>query len=163
GKLVPVTTWKRTISEPLKVGQSHDATLRQLSKARKTAKKLVENLLPQFFLRRMKTLIADQLPKKSDRVVFCPLTDTQAEAYENILDSEVIEYIKNSSEFCDCGSKRKAGWCCYQTLPSGARWQSYVFPAIAILQKLSNHLAILIPQGTDSMEKQEKDKEMLEI
>ena len=163
GKLGPVTTWKRSISEPLKVGQSHDATLRQLSKARKTAKKLVENLLPQFFLRRMKTLIADQLPKKSDRVVFCPLTDTQAEAYENILDSQLIEYIKNSSEYCDCGSKRKAGWCCYQTLPSGARWQNYVFPAIAILQKLSNHLAILIPQGTDSMEKQEKDKEMLEI
>lgn len=163
GKLGPVTTWKRTISEPLKIGQSHDATLYQLSKARKTAKKLVENLLPQFFLRRMKTLIADQLPKKSDRVVFCPLTDTQADAYENILTCDIVSYIKDSSDFCDCGSKKKAGWCCYQTLPSGQRWQSYVFPAIAVLQKLSNHLAILIPQGADVKEKQDKDKEMLEI
>ncbi|KAH8423150.1 putative DNA excision repair protein (Rad26L) [Aspergillus melleus] len=163
GKLGPVTAWKKTVSEPLRIGQSHDATLHQLSRARKTAKKLVENLLPQFFLRRMKTLIADQLPKKIDRVVFCPLTDTQADAYENLLDSDIVQYIKNASDLCDCKSGKKAGWCCREYLPSGGRWQSYVFPAIAILQKLSNHLAILIPQGVDSNEKQEKDKDMLEI
>ncbi|KAG2411890.1 hypothetical protein HFD88_009446 [Aspergillus terreus] len=163
GKLGPVTTWKRTISEPLRIGQSHDATLHQLSRARKTAKKLVQNLLPQFFLRRMKSLIADQLPKKIDRVVFCPLTDTQADAYENIVNSDIITYIKQSSDKCDCGSGKKAGWCCYTHLPSGRSWQSYVFPAMAVLQKLSNHLAILIPQAIDSNDKQEKDKEMLEI
>jgi SNF2 family DNA or RNA helicase len=55
GQFGPVSVWKSSISEPLKIGQSHDATVYQLSKARKTAKKLVENLLPQFFLRRMKT------------------------------------------------------------------------------------------------------------
>lgn len=163
GKLGPVTAWKKTVSDPLRIGQSHDATLHQLSRARKTAKKLVQNLLPQFFLRRMKTLIADQLPKKIDRVVFCPLTDTQADAYENILDSDIVNYIKTASGLCDCKSGKKAGWCCRQHLPSGARWQNYVFPAIAILQKLSNHLAILIPQGVDSNEKQEKDRDMLEL
>ncbi|KAL7649660.1 hypothetical protein ACMYSQ_011492 [Aspergillus niger] len=163
GKLGPVTVWKKTISEPLKIGQSHDATVHQLRKARTTAKKLVENLLPQFFLRRMKTLIADQLPKKVDRVVFCPLTDTQADAYMNILESDMASYIKHSTDPCDCGSRQKAGWCCRQFLPSGVTWRSYVFPAIAVLQKLSNHLAILIPQGVDSNEKQEKDKEMLEL
>ena len=68
GRFGPLSTWRSTISEPLKIGQSHDATLYQLSRARKTAKKLVENLLPQFFLRRMKSLIAHQLPKKSDKV-----------------------------------------------------------------------------------------------
>ncbi|KAJ5307747.1 DNA excision repair protein ERCC-6-like 2 [Penicillium atrosanguineum] len=129
GVLGPVTTWKTQISDPLKIGQSHDATINELSKARKTAKKLVENLLPQFFLRRMKSLIADQLPKKSDRVVFCPLTWTQAEAYENFLDSDIVDYIKNSSDICHCG----------------------------------NHLAILIPQGNDPREKQDKDRDMLEI
>ncbi|KAL4910913.1 hypothetical protein BDW74DRAFT_184538 [Aspergillus multicolor] len=163
GRLGPVSTWKSHISEPLKVGQSHDATVQQLRRARLTAKKLVENLLPQFFLRRMKTLIADQLPKKVDRVVFCSLTDTQAEAYENLLSSDIINYIKTSSNKCDCGSGKKAGWCCQEWLPSGRRWQTYVFSAMQILQKLSNHLAILIPQSTDPFEKQEKDKEMLEI
>ncbi|PYI01952.1 DNA excision repair protein [Aspergillus sclerotiicarbonarius CBS 121057] len=163
GKLGPVTVWKKTISQPLRIGQSHDATIHQLRKARGTAKKLVENLLPQFFLRRMKALIADQLPKKVDRVVFCPLTDTQADAYENLLGSDIISYIKHSTDLCDCGSRKKAGWCCRQLLPSGVTWRSYVFPAIAVLQKLSNHLAILIPQGADSTEKQEKDKDMLEL
>ena len=163
GRFGPISTWKASISEPLKMGQSHDATIHQLSKARKTAKALVENLLPQFFLRRMKTIIADQLPKKSDRVVFCPLTDTQADAYENIINNEVMQYIKTASEFCDCGSTKKKGWCCYALLPNGVKWQSYVFPAIANLQKLSNHLAILIPQSTDSKDKQDKDLEMLQI
>ncbi|KAJ5174707.1 DNA excision repair protein ERCC-6-like 2 [Penicillium canariense] len=164
GVIGPVTTWKAQIAEPLKIGQSHDATLNELSKARRTAKKLVENLLPQFFLRRMKSLIADQLPKKSDRVVFCPLTWTQAEAYENFLDSDIVTTIRYSSERCDCGSGKKKGWCCHKFVPGTDKtWQSYVFPAIAVLQKLSNHLAILIPQGNDSREKQEKEKEMLQI
>ncbi|KAK4690180.1 DNA excision repair protein ERCC-6-like 2, partial [Lecanoromycetidae sp. Uapishka_2] len=138
GKFGPISTWKQSISLPLKMGQSHDATVYQLSKARKTAKALVENLLPQFFLRRMKTLIADQLPRKSDRVVFCPLTETQADAYENCIDSDVF-------------------------LPDGGKWQSYVFPAIAHLQKLANHLAILIPNSDDSKDKQSKDLEMLQV
>jgi DNA excision repair protein ERCC-6-like 2 len=163
GRLGPVTAWKRAVAEPLKIGQSHDATLYQLSKARKTAKKLVQNLLPEFFLRRMKTLIADQLPKKSDRVVFCPLTDTQADAYENFLNSDALIYIKTASELCGCGSGKKSGWCCHTHLPSGHKWQSYVFPAINNLQKLSNHLAILIPQGQDPREKQDKDLEMLQL
>ncbi|EGE84229.2 DNA excision repair protein, variant [Blastomyces dermatitidis ATCC 18188] len=163
GKFGPVSTWKSTICVPLKLGQSHDATVYQLSKARKTARKLVENLLPNFFLRRMKTLIADQLPKKSDRVVFCPLTPTQAEAYERVLDSDIVDYIRTSSDPCSCGSGKKAGWCCRMHLPQGGKWQSYVFPAISNLQKLSNHLAILIPQSQDSPEKQDKDLEMLQI
>ncbi|EEQ32857.1 hypothetical protein McanMca71_003284 [Microsporum canis] len=163
GQFGPVSTWKSTICEPLKVGQSHDATVYQLSRARKTARKLVKNLLPAFFLRRMKSLIADQLPKKSDRVVFCPLTETQSDAYENFLDSDIIDYIKNSSDHCSCGSGKKAGWCCRMFLPQGGKWQSYVFPAISNLQKLSNHLAILIPQPMDPKDKQAKDLEMLQI
>lgn len=163
GKFGPISTWRASISVPLKMGQSHDATVYQLSKARKTAKALVQNLLPQFFLRRMKTLIADQLPKKSDRVVFCPLTETQADAYENCIDSDIVRYIKESTEDCECGSGKKKGWCCQQFLPEGGKWQSYVFPAIMHLQKLANHLAILIPQSTDTKDKQDKDLEMLQV
>jgi DNA excision repair protein ERCC-6-like 2 len=161
GRFGPISTWKASICDPLELGQSHDATVYQLSRARKTAKKLVENLLPQFFLRRMKTLIKDQLPKKSDRVVFCPLTQTQAEAYERFLDGDIVQYIKQSAEVCGCGSGKKMGWCCYALLPDGSKWQNHVFPAISALQKLSNHLAILIPQSSDSSDKQDKDLELL--
>ena len=163
GKFGPISTWKTSISDPLRAGQSHDATNYQLSRARKTAKALVQNLLPQFFLRRMKSLIADQLPKKSDRVVFCPLTESQAEAYERYLESDTIRFIKESTEPCSCDMGKKAGWCCQQFLPNGSKWQSHVFPSIYHLQRLANHLATLIPQSSDPKDKQEKDLEMLQI
>ena len=163
GRFGPIATWKASICDPLKLGQSHDATVYQLARARKTAKSLVENLLPQFFLRRMKTLIRDQLPKKSDRVVFCPLTETQADAYQLYLDSEVVQAIKTSTDMCECASGKKRGWCHGMELEDGTKWQSHVFPAIANLQKISNHLANLIPQGTDPKEKQAKDLSTLEV
>ena len=161
GQLGPLSEWRKTVSEPLRVGQSHEATLHQLGMARKIARALVENLLPRFFLRRMKTLIADQLPKKNDRVVFCPLTDTQVTAYKAFLASDVVDYVRTSSDPCPCESGKKRGWCHYQKVPGGSEWKNYVFPAIANLQKLANHLAILIPQGIDPIEKQEKDLVML--
>ncbi|KAG9783062.1 hypothetical protein HRR83_002036 [Exophiala dermatitidis] len=163
GRFGPVSTWKTTICEPLKLGQSHDASNYQLARARKTAKMLVNNLLPQFFLRRTKALIKDQLPKKTDRVVFCPLTPTQAEAYQNFLESDVVQYIKTSSQLCDCGSGKKAGWCCRMELPDGTRWQNWVLPAMHVLRHISNHLAVLIPQGADPSDKQAKDLELLQI
>ncbi|RVX69639.1 hypothetical protein B0A52_06703 [Exophiala mesophila] len=163
GKLGPISTWKTSVCEPLKLGQSHDATNYQLARARKTAKLLRDNLLPQFFLRRTKEIIKHQLPKKSDRVVFCPLTPTQAEAYQNYLDSEVVDYIKNNNDPCMCGSGKKAGWCCRVLLSDGTPWQSMVFPAMANLHHLSNHLALLIPQSSDNNDKQAKDLDVLQI
>lgn len=80
------------------------------------------------FLRRMKSLIADQLPKKSDKVVFCPLTARQKVAYENFLDSEVVEAIRMSGEVCGCGSGMKRGACCFARVADGRRWKDTVFP-----------------------------------
>jgi superfamily II DNA/RNA helicase len=48
-------------------------------------------------------------------------------------------------------------------LEDGTKWQAHVFPAIMCLQKLANHLAILIPQGSDTPEKQDKDLSMLQV
>lgn len=162
GRFGPISTWKITISEPLKIGQSHNASLYDLARGRKTAKQLVQNLLPQFFLRRMKSLIKDQLPAKTDRVVFCPLTPDQADAYRNFLESDYIQTIKRSAEICKCGSGKKSGWCCYTTLENGDAWQSWVFPCIMYLQHLSNHLAMLIPSSNDSKDKQAKDTELIQ-
>ena len=163
GRFGPITTWKSTISEPLRAGQSHDATIYQLSKARKTAKALVQNLLPSFFLRRLKDMIKDELPSKSDRVVFCPLTGIQSDAYENAVDSEIVTAIKEATHPCACGSSKNQGYCCKICVADGSKWQTHVFPAIANLQKLSNHLALLIPQSQDPKDKQDKDLEMLQV
>ena len=164
GRFGPMSTWKTSICVPLKLGQSHDASVYQLALARKTARKLVENLLPQFFLRRMKSLIKDQLPKKTDRVVFCPMTETQTEAYENFVASDLVEKIRYSNENCECESGKKSGWCCHTHLGNGSKWQAGVFPALTTLQKLSNHLALLIPLSTDTDDKKTiKPLDLLEM
>ncbi|KAK0727121.1 P-loop containing nucleoside triphosphate hydrolase protein [Lasiosphaeria miniovina] len=155
GHFGTLAEWNNTIAKPLAVGQSHDATVKQLSLSRATAKKLVQNLLPEFFLRRMKTLIADQLPKKSDKVVFCPLTDIQRDAYENFLAGFNVGFINSISDPCPCQSGRKKGWCCYKNLPDGKGWMSIVFPCIMALQKLANHLTLLIPSSSDPRDKQQ--------
>lgn len=153
--------WDQTITKPLTVGQSHDATFQQLSRARKVANKLVQRLLPEFFLRRMKSLIAHQLPKKSDRVVFCPLTDYQSLAYKNYLESEEVQFVRGSADPCECGAvgvngkPKKQGWCCDKRLPDGRRWEELVFPAIMTMQKLSNHLTLLLPKDEDSKDKKD--------
>ncbi|KAK0708741.1 P-loop containing nucleoside triphosphate hydrolase protein [Apiosordaria backusii] len=157
GRFGTLAEWTNTITRPLTIGQSHEATLKQLSIARTTAKKLVQNLLPDYFLRRMKTLIAHQLPKKTDMVVFCPLTDIQSEAYQNFIDGDQIQYIKCASEPCPCASGRKQGWCCYKTLEDGRSWKSLVFPCIMTLQKLANHLTLLIPSSADPNDKQDSE------
>ncbi|KAK6439195.1 hypothetical protein LTR95_004597 [Oleoguttula sp. CCFEE 5521] len=159
GTFGPISSWKQMICIPLKLGQSHDATLAQLAKARETAIKLTTNVLPPFLLRRTKALIAHQLPKKSDQVVFCPMTEQQTEAYNNFCDSELIRCIRESSEPCDCGSGKKMGWCCY-TEVDGMKWQHAVFPALVMFQKIANHLALLLP-STDNGDQHDKDVEKL--
>lgn len=158
--------WKQTISLPLKIGQAHDASHAQLADARSKANELVKEILPPVFLRRMKTLIAHQLPKKSDRVVFCKLTPTQSAAYQTFINSPRCEYIHRAKEPCDCGSGKSRGWCCYQELTAdegGGRWINWMFPAMVTLSKLANHVALLLPQTTDSPEKQTKDLENLQL
>lgn len=161
GKFGPLSVWKQAICIPLKIGQSHDASNEQLAKGRRTAEKLVRNLLPPFLLRRMKSLIADQLPKKSDRVVFCPLTETQAAAYNNYTDSELVRTIREASIPCPCGSGKKQGWCCNIEV-DGRKWQDSVFPCLQTLQKLSNHVALLLPDSDTDQEKHDRELERLQ-
>jgi superfamily II DNA/RNA helicase len=120
---------------------------------------MVNNLMPQFLLYRPKSIIADQLPSKSDRVVYCPLTDTQAKAYRNLSDSKIFRTLRTSQDPCKCGSLKKSGACCAK----GAKLEEYIFPCIVAATKLANHLALLIPSAESSREKQEKDLEWLKL
>ncbi|EME83726.1 uncharacterized protein MYCFIDRAFT_203723, partial [Pseudocercospora fijiensis CIRAD86] len=163
GCVSSLASWKRRICVPLKLGQSHDATNSQLKKARDLAKKLVQNLLPRFFLRRTKALIAHQLPKKTDRVVFCPLTETQAQAYNNFVDHELVHAIRDSQEPCYCGSGKKQGWCCMAYVEGYGPWNMFVFPVLHTIQKLSNHLALMLPTGIADPEKHEKELDAMKI
>ena len=87
--------------EPLDDGHTADATDEQLA-ARRTAQNELNDRISHMHLRRTKELIKDQLPKKIDRIVFCPLTRVQRDCYKNILDSETIRFIKKRNDPCDC-------------------------------------------------------------
>ncbi|GAO50166.1 hypothetical protein G7K_4300-t1 [Saitoella complicata NRRL Y-17804] len=160
--LPDISAWKRTISEPLKIGQSHDATNAQLAKARKVAWQLKTNLLPRFLIRRTKKLIADQLPKKVDRVVFCPLTETQKEAYQNLLDTEDVDFIIRRGDKCECGSGMARSQCCHRTTRAGLTLQQLIFPYMVQIQKLANHLALIIPRNEDTDDARARDARILE-
>ena len=155
-------TWKQDVCWPLKMGQAHDASFDQIASAREKAEELVATILPRVFLRRMKTLIADQLPRKKDQVVFCPLTKTQADAYRAFLESDTCDFIRTAKEDCNCGSEKKRGWCCFKRLPDGEKWTSYMFPCLMALQKIANHLALIVPVTNDAPEKHTKDLEILQ-
>lgn len=157
-----LSSWKSSVATPLKLGQSHDATYAQLKTAREVAQKLVNNLLPSFLLRRSKSLIADQLPKKSDKVVFCPLSETQELAYNNFCDTEMLQCIRHAYDPCSCNSGKKQGWCCH-THVDGTKWQNFVFPALHVFQKAANHLALLLPKSPDGGEKHEKELDILKM
>ncbi|KAI0514519.1 P-loop containing nucleoside triphosphate hydrolase protein [Xylaria bambusicola] len=144
--------WQRMVAQPLALGQSHDATLHQLSTARTTAKKLRDNLLPKFFLRRLKSLIADQLPKKSDK----------REAYENILSSPIAQFVLESFDQCPCGSGNTKGHCCFEMNADGEKWQALTFPLIISLQKLANHFNLLMPRTTDLADKYQREIRILQ-
>jgi DNA excision repair protein ERCC-6-like 2 len=115
--------------------------------------------MPQFLLYRPKSIIADQLPSKSDRVVYCPLTDTQAKAYRNLTDSEIFRKLRGSQDPCECGSGSKSGSCCNKV----TGLEEYIFPCMVATQKLANHLALLIPSAESPREKQEKELEWLKL
>ena len=86
---------------------------------------LRDTLLPKFFLRRCvysagvsntcstdarqrrtKELIKDQLPEKTDEVVFCPLAPIQLKAYKRILQTKAVRRLIGKDGPCDCGSKK---------------------------------------------------------
>ena len=59
--------FKKQFSDPVEHGQRHTATKRELATGRKAMQRLARKM-SGWFLRRTKTLIKDQLPKKEDRV-----------------------------------------------------------------------------------------------
>lgn len=155
--------WSERISSVLKNGQKYNATNAELSSARKKALELCNHLLPPFFLRRTKALIAHQLPKKKDRAVFCPLTTTQIEAYQNLMQSEEVRYLREAQYPCECGSGSRRLLCCHAEAPSGKSFAQLLFPYLLYFVQLSNHLALILPNKADPDDKRERSEALLKI
>lgn len=161
GLLGTVKEWIAEIEDPLKHGQRRGADPERIADARTRAEKLVKNVLPIFFLRRTKALIADQLPRKFDKIVFCPLTSTQLDVYKRILSEEEVDLMKRHADPCDCGrldpetglAYRRQN-CCFKRDRKGESWNKNMLKYIYLLQKCSNHVALVFPDPEDANSKE---------
>ncbi|KAF5345800.1 hypothetical protein D9756_010881 [Leucocoprinus leucothites] len=146
GRLGTSRQWQKLVVKPLTTGQSVAATEEERAKARMVALVLKNKLLPEFFLRRTKEIIRNQLPKKTDQVVFCPLSQVQIVAYKRLLGTDVVQNLIHRESPCPCGSDRSRKDCCHPFVAGD------VFRYMSILIKLSNHLALILPGPNDSPE-----------
>ncbi|KAK7934277.1 hypothetical protein WMY93_005173 [Mugilogobius chulae] len=128
--------FKSKFSEPIEQGQRHNATKRALATGRKTVRALAKKIC-HYFLRRTKSLIKEQLPKKDDRVVYCSLTDFQQTVYQTVLNTEDVTLLLKSSEKCDCKSGHTRRRCCYRTNSEGVEMKKLYFTYLAILRKIA--------------------------
>ncbi|KZT50905.1 hypothetical protein CALCODRAFT_504196 [Calocera cornea HHB12733] len=150
GRVGRQSQWDFYVSRPLLLGQSRDSTLTQKTRMELVKRALVERLLPSMFLRRTKDIIKDQLPTKTDNVVFCKLMPRQAEVYKLFLAHPDVEIIVKHNELCECGSKEKRGDCHKKYLSTGEVWRHGVLKYISLFIKLSNHVALLYPTEQDT-------------
>ncbi|KAJ3852929.1 P-loop containing nucleoside triphosphate hydrolase protein, partial [Lentinula lateritia] len=143
GRLGMTKYWKSSISQPLRRGQSSTATDAEKAKALIISDILVRKLLPEFFLRRTKDLIKDQLPTKTDIVVFCPLAPTQLAAYKRILQKPEVRHLIEMNDRCECGSGHMRGHrtkeCCHPYRKENT------LRYMTVLLQLSNHLGLILP------------------
>ncbi|KAI9348201.1 P-loop containing nucleoside triphosphate hydrolase protein [Obelidium mucronatum] len=158
--------FEKSISIPLKRGQAFDATKREIAEARRIAAKFRELVLKQFMLRRTKALIAHQLPKKEDKIVFCPMSSSQKVAYRNLLQSDDFQLLTRKDERCDCLEAQlnlslTRGKCCYSRNSENVPIGHTILPALVTLQKVSNHIALIMPDQADPNDKRVKDKKLI--
>ncbi|XP_072372840.1 DNA excision repair protein ERCC-6-like 2 isoform X4 [Scyliorhinus torazame] len=141
--------FKEEFCNPIEFGQRHTATKRELAVGRKSMRRLAK-CMSFWFLRRTKALISDQLPKKDDRVIYCSLTEFQKTVYKAVLETEDIKLVLHGWNPCDCNSGRKRKNCCYQQNQDGSTVRQIYFSYLAILRKVSNHVALLQPDENTS-------------
>lgn len=139
--------FKKQFSDPVEHGQRHTATKRELATGRKAMHRLAKKM-SGWFLRRTKTLIKGQLPKKEDRMVYCSLTDFQKAVYQTVLETEDVALILTSSQPCTCGSGQKRRKCCYKTNSRGDTVRTLCLSYLTVLQKIANHVALLQAAST---------------
>ncbi|ORY79839.1 SNF2 family N-terminal domain-domain-containing protein [Protomyces lactucae-debilis] len=94
GRLGTLPIFHAQFALPINIGGYANASNVQVQTAFKCAC-VLRDLISPYLLRRMKADVAADLPKKSEQVLFCKLTDKQRTAYERFLASGEMEAILN--------------------------------------------------------------------
>ncbi|KAF2167207.1 hypothetical protein M409DRAFT_66234 [Zasmidium cellare ATCC 36951] len=91
-RLGTLVNFKSQFEIPIKQGGYANASNLQVETAMKCAETLKDTISP-YLLQRFKIDVAADLPKKSERVLFCKLTKLQRDAYQWFLNSEDMKSI----------------------------------------------------------------------
>ncbi|KAM0678246.1 DNA excision repair protein ERCC-6 [Binucleata daphniae] len=87
-----LTDFIEEYEEPIKRGGYVNASKESIEKAYKTAM-FLKSLIEPHILRRIKSQVAKQLPKKIDKILFCELTKKQEIEYKKVLESDFVYKI----------------------------------------------------------------------
>ncbi|KAK8214195.1 SNF2 family N-terminal domain-containing protein [Phyllosticta capitalensis] len=93
-RLGTLVDFRNSFEIPIKTGGYANASNFQVEAARHCAEVLKE-MISGYLLQRFKVDVAADLPKKTERVLFCRLTKIQREKYEEFLDSNDMKSIFN--------------------------------------------------------------------
>ena len=93
-RLGTLVNFRHTFEFPIRQGGYANASNLQIQTAIKCAEALKDTISP-YLLQRFKADVASDLPKKSERVLFCKLTKLQRETYERFLNSDDLKAIMN--------------------------------------------------------------------
>ncbi len=93
-RLGTLVNFRREFEFPIRQGGYANASNLQIQTAIKCAETLKDTISP-YLLQRFKADVASDLPKKSERVLFCKLTKFQRETYERFLSSDDLKAIMN--------------------------------------------------------------------
>lgn len=93
-RLGTLVNFRQMFEFPIRQGGYANASNLQIQTAIKCAEALKDAISP-YLLQRFKADVASDLPKKTERVLFCKLTKSQREAYERFLYSDDLKAIMN--------------------------------------------------------------------
>ncbi|KAE8160701.1 SNF2 family N-terminal domain-containing protein [Aspergillus tamarii] len=122
GVLGTFKAFVREFEGPIVKSRQPEATRKDIEKGEARNEELRE-LTSQFMLRRTADILANYLPPKSEYILFCDPTPTQANIYQNVLASPVFQ--------CAVGNSENA------------------LQLITILKKLCNSPSLLSPRNVD--------------
>lgn len=100
GRLGTLPVFEREFDVPIQIGGYAKATNIQVQTAYKCAVVLKDMIAP-YMLRRMKCDVASDLPKKTEKVLFCRLTKEQRRKYQ--------EFVKHELEYYAAGKRNLLG------------------------------------------------------
>jgi DNA excision repair protein ERCC-6-like 2 len=80
-----------------------DANMHAIELGRIKGQELSSKLKEIYIQRKKEDVLADELPDKDERIVFCEPSELQKELYEYILRLPDFVLLRESSGPCDCG------------------------------------------------------------